>query len=140
MINLGFNLIKVIFLFSSCLDWPSYILLDCLSTIHSCSSSYYMISLRLGNSCFVILRYWKYYFGIWPPCDVLLGPWLQSDFVQLLYTAFWISWYIFFPKNRIFQDICHCWLRFEREYGTLEDFDHATQKVHVPAAVLIYLF
>ncbi|XAR56245.1 hypothetical protein NMG60_11036649 [Bertholletia excelsa] len=27
------------------------------------------------------------------------------------------------------EDICHLWLRFEREYGTLEDFDHAVQKV-----------
>ncbi|KAL5789204.1 hypothetical protein ACOSQ2_004092 [Xanthoceras sorbifolium] len=27
------------------------------------------------------------------------------------------------------EDICHAWLRFEREYGTLEDFDHAVQKV-----------
>ncbi|KAJ9174854.1 hypothetical protein P3X46_013455 [Hevea brasiliensis] len=27
------------------------------------------------------------------------------------------------------EDICHCWLRFEREFGTLEDFDHALQKV-----------
>lgn len=28
------------------------------------------------------------------------------------------------------QDICHSWLRFEREFGTLEDFDHAVQKVN----------
>ncbi|XP_077224013.1 EMBRYO DEFECTIVE 140 isoform X3 [Tasmannia lanceolata] len=28
-----------------------------------------------------------------------------------------------------FQDICHSWLRFEREFGTLEDFDHAERKV-----------
>ncbi|KAG2248728.1 hypothetical protein Bca4012_087950 [Brassica carinata] len=27
------------------------------------------------------------------------------------------------------EDICHGWLRFEREYGALEDFDHAVQKV-----------
>ncbi|KAM6563314.1 hypothetical protein CsatB_023312 [Cannabis sativa] len=27
------------------------------------------------------------------------------------------------------EDICHAWLRFEREFGTLEDLDHATQKV-----------
>uniref|UniRef100_A0A1J3I6W5 Squamous cell carcinoma antigen recognized by T-cells 3 n=1 Tax=Noccaea caerulescens TaxID=107243 RepID=A0A1J3I6W5_NOCCA len=27
------------------------------------------------------------------------------------------------------EDICHGWLRFEREHGTLEDFDHAVQKV-----------
>ncbi|WCJ18710.1 Squamous cell carcinoma antigen recognized by T-cells 3 [Euphorbia peplus] len=27
------------------------------------------------------------------------------------------------------EDICHSWLRFEREFGTLEDFDHAVQKV-----------
>ncbi|KDO42053.1 hypothetical protein CISIN_1g008442mg [Citrus sinensis] len=27
------------------------------------------------------------------------------------------------------EDICHAWLRFEREYGTLEDFDHSVQKV-----------
>ncbi|KAK0590803.1 hypothetical protein LWI29_031902 [Acer saccharum] len=27
------------------------------------------------------------------------------------------------------EDICHAWLRFEREYGTLEDFDRAVQKV-----------
>ncbi|KAF7842834.1 squamous cell carcinoma antigen recognized by T-cells 3 [Senna tora] len=27
------------------------------------------------------------------------------------------------------EDICHSWLRFEREYGTLEDYDHALQKV-----------
>ncbi|KAK9213759.1 hypothetical protein WN944_005744 [Citrus x changshan-huyou] len=31
--------------------------------------------------------------------------------------------------RRIIQDICHAWLRFEREYGTLEDFDHSVQKV-----------
>ncbi|KAA8536632.1 hypothetical protein F0562_029110 [Nyssa sinensis] len=27
------------------------------------------------------------------------------------------------------EDICRSWLRFEREFGTLEDFDHAAQKV-----------
>ncbi|RID78628.1 hypothetical protein BRARA_A01434 [Brassica rapa] len=27
------------------------------------------------------------------------------------------------------EDICHGWLRFEREHGALEDFDHAVQKV-----------
>ncbi|KAI4296137.1 hypothetical protein L6164_036120 [Bauhinia variegata] len=27
------------------------------------------------------------------------------------------------------EDICNSWLRFEREFGTLEDFDHAFQKV-----------
>ncbi|MED6158347.1 hypothetical protein PIB30_031977 [Stylosanthes scabra] len=27
------------------------------------------------------------------------------------------------------EDICHSWLRFEREFGNLEDFDHALQKV-----------
>ncbi|KAJ8755674.1 hypothetical protein K2173_022269 [Erythroxylum novogranatense] len=27
------------------------------------------------------------------------------------------------------EEICHSWLRFEKEYGTLEDFDHAVQKV-----------
>ncbi|KDP40896.1 hypothetical protein JCGZ_24895 [Jatropha curcas] len=27
------------------------------------------------------------------------------------------------------EDVCHSWLRFEREFGTLEDFDHAVQKV-----------
>ncbi|XP_062176704.1 uncharacterized protein LOC133881712 isoform X2 [Alnus glutinosa] len=27
------------------------------------------------------------------------------------------------------EDICHSWLRFEREFGSLEDFDHAVQKV-----------
>ncbi|CAH2078091.1 unnamed protein product [Thlaspi arvense] len=27
------------------------------------------------------------------------------------------------------EDICRGWLRFEREHGTLEDFDHAVQKV-----------
>ncbi|KAL9321545.1 hypothetical protein ACSQ67_013384 [Phaseolus vulgaris] len=32
-------------------------------------------------------------------------------------------------KLRIIQDICHSWLRFEREFGKLEDFDHALHKV-----------
>ncbi|MBA0807392.1 hypothetical protein Gohar_023199, partial [Gossypium harknessii] len=27
------------------------------------------------------------------------------------------------------EDICHSWLRFEREFGTLEDLNHAVQKV-----------
>ncbi|GAB2236082.1 hypothetical protein Droror1_Dr00027817 [Drosera rotundifolia] len=27
------------------------------------------------------------------------------------------------------EDICHCWLRFEREFGMLEDYDFAVQKV-----------
>ncbi|XP_059648322.1 uncharacterized protein LOC132294468 [Cornus florida] len=27
------------------------------------------------------------------------------------------------------EDICHSWLRFEREFGTLEDYDHAVLKV-----------
>ncbi|KAL5993201.1 hypothetical protein ACLOJK_014124 [Asimina triloba] len=27
------------------------------------------------------------------------------------------------------EDICYSWLRFEREFGTLEDFDHAERKV-----------
>ncbi|XVF75100.1 hypothetical protein PTKIN_Ptkin13bG0160900 [Pterospermum kingtungense] len=27
------------------------------------------------------------------------------------------------------EDICHAWLRFEREFGTLEDLNHAVQKV-----------
>ncbi|CAI0376799.1 unnamed protein product [Linum tenue] len=35
----------------------------------------------------------------------------------------------YLPKPRIIQDICHSWLRFEREFGTLEDFDLAVQKV-----------
>ncbi|KAK1287180.1 hypothetical protein QJS10_CPB19g00314 [Acorus calamus] len=30
---------------------------------------------------------------------------------------------------RIIQDICHAWLQFEREFGTLEDFDNAVRKV-----------
>lgn len=34
-----------------------------------------------------------------------------------------------FLRRTIFQDICHGWLRFEREHGALEDFDHAVQKV-----------
>ncbi|XP_022940021.1 squamous cell carcinoma antigen recognized by T-cells 3 [Cucurbita moschata] len=28
------------------------------------------------------------------------------------------------------EDICHSWLRFEREFGSLEDFDHAARKVN----------
>ncbi|KAK7328362.1 hypothetical protein VNO77_22467 [Canavalia gladiata] len=28
------------------------------------------------------------------------------------------------------EDICHSWLRFEREFGKLEDFDHALHKVN----------
>ncbi|XP_011655427.1 squamous cell carcinoma antigen recognized by T-cells 3 isoform X2 [Cucumis sativus] len=28
------------------------------------------------------------------------------------------------------EDICHSWLRFEREFGSLEDFDHAVRKVN----------
>ncbi|KAI0529387.1 hypothetical protein KFK09_001936 [Dendrobium nobile] len=32
-------------------------------------------------------------------------------------------------KKRIIQDICHSWLRFEREYGTLDDLDLAVKKV-----------
>lgn len=36
----------------------------------------------------------------------------------------------------IFQDICHGWLRFEREHGTLEDFDHAVQKVLILVTVI----
>ncbi|KAF9690327.1 hypothetical protein SADUNF_Sadunf01G0184000 [Salix dunnii] len=31
--------------------------------------------------------------------------------------------------EKIIQDICHSWLRFEEEFGTLEDFDHAKLKV-----------
>ncbi|KAK6159708.1 hypothetical protein DH2020_003089 [Rehmannia glutinosa] len=31
--------------------------------------------------------------------------------------------------QRIIQDICHSWVRFEREYGSLEHFDIAVQKV-----------
>ncbi|KAK4799960.1 hypothetical protein SAY86_025325 [Trapa natans] len=27
------------------------------------------------------------------------------------------------------EEICYCWLRFEREFGKLEDFDYAVQKV-----------
>ncbi|KAG8481746.1 hypothetical protein CXB51_027220 [Gossypium anomalum] len=27
------------------------------------------------------------------------------------------------------EDICHAWLRFEREFGTLDDLDHSVQKV-----------
>ncbi|KAI3863457.1 hypothetical protein MKX03_005922 [Papaver bracteatum] len=27
------------------------------------------------------------------------------------------------------EDICHSWLRFEREFGTLDDYDHAVKKV-----------
>ena len=29
----------------------------------------------------------------------------------------------------IIQDICHSWLRFERQFGSLDDFDLATKKV-----------
>ncbi|KAK4378736.1 hypothetical protein RND71_000598 [Anisodus tanguticus] len=32
-------------------------------------------------------------------------------------------------KNRIIQDICNSWIRFEREYGALDDFDLAVKKV-----------
>ncbi|KAI5658196.1 hypothetical protein M9H77_26989 [Catharanthus roseus] len=31
--------------------------------------------------------------------------------------------------QRIVQDICNLWMRFEREYGSLEDYDIAVQKV-----------
>lgn len=41
----------------------------------------------------------------------------------------WIRWYLPFLKNRIIQDICHSWLCFEREHGSLEEFDIAVQKV-----------
>ncbi|KAF3439308.1 hypothetical protein FNV43_RR17584 [Rhamnella rubrinervis] len=33
-----------------------------------------------------------------------------------------------FPESGA-EDICHSWLRFEREFGTLEDLDHSVQKV-----------
>ncbi|KAM1531250.1 hypothetical protein ACFX1T_020271 [Malus domestica] len=33
-----------------------------------------------------------------------------------------------FPRTGS-EDICHSWLRFEREFGSLDDFDHAVQKV-----------
>ncbi|KAL3620760.1 hypothetical protein CASFOL_035672 [Castilleja foliolosa] len=32
-------------------------------------------------------------------------------------------------SEKIIQDICHSWVRFEREYGSLEHFDIAVQKV-----------
>ncbi|CAB4267689.1 unnamed protein product [Prunus armeniaca] len=32
-------------------------------------------------------------------------------------------------SGRIIQDICYSWLRFEREFGSLDDFDRAVQKV-----------
>ncbi|PSS19003.1 Squamous cell carcinoma antigen recognized by T-cells 3 like [Actinidia chinensis var. chinensis] len=37
------------------------------------------------------------------------------------------------------EDICHAWLRFEKEFGTLEDFDHAVQKV-TPRLENLHLF
>ncbi|KAJ6928112.1 hypothetical protein NC651_011959 [Populus alba x Populus x berolinensis] len=35
------------------------------------------------------------------------------------------------------EDICHSWLRFEEEFGTLEDFDHAIQKVKHPLQLML---
>ncbi|XP_027353606.1 squamous cell carcinoma antigen recognized by T-cells 3 isoform X2 [Abrus precatorius] len=37
------------------------------------------------------------------------------------------------------EDICHSWLRFEREFGKLEDFDHALHKV-TPRLEELHLF
>ncbi|KAL5096235.1 hypothetical protein RYX36_000562 [Vicia faba] len=37
------------------------------------------------------------------------------------------------------EDICNSWLRFEREFGKLEDFDHALQKV-TPRLEELHLF
>lgn len=37
------------------------------------------------------------------------------------------------------QDICHSWVKFEREHGTLEDYDVALKKV-VVSTIHIYLF
>ncbi|XP_038876547.1 squamous cell carcinoma antigen recognized by T-cells 3 isoform X1 [Benincasa hispida] len=34
-----------------------------------------------------------------------------------------------FPGNGS-EDICHSWLRFEREFGSLEDLDHAVRKIN----------
>lgn len=48
----------------------------------------------------------------------------------LLFNTVWIRWYLPFLKHRIIQDICNSWLRFEREFGKLEDFDLALQKVY----------
>uniref|UniRef100_A0A166I0D0 RRM domain-containing protein n=1 Tax=Daucus carota subsp. sativus TaxID=79200 RepID=A0A166I0D0_DAUCS len=38
-----------------------------------------------------------------------------------------------------FQDICNSWIRFEREFGTLQDLDHAVQKV-TPRLAELQLF
>jgi hypothetical protein len=37
------------------------------------------------------------------------------------------------------QDICHAWVKFEREHGTLEDYDMALKKVLV-STILMSLF
>ncbi|KAL9249502.1 RNA-binding protein 34-like protein [Drosera capensis] len=34
-------------------------------------------------------------------------------------------------KLPVFKDICHCWLRFERAFWTLEDFDFAVEKKQI---------
>lgn len=52
-------------------------------------------------------------------------------FVLFDYVSCILNWMIpsLSKKNRIIQDICHSWVRFEREYGSLEDYDVAMQKV-----------
>ncbi|KAK9095754.1 hypothetical protein Sjap_021251 [Stephania japonica] len=38
------------------------------------------------------------------------------------------------------EDICHGWLRFEREYGTLDDYDRTKRKVHFLSLALLVMF
>ena len=66
--------------------------------------------------------------------------WLLNKDLFEYVSTFWIRWYLPFLKNRIIQDICHAWLHFEREFGTLEDFDRAVQKVLFPPAFLSWFF
>ncbi|KAK8678948.1 hypothetical protein V6N13_144423 [Hibiscus sabdariffa] len=70
------------------------------------------LELKLGNDLNAARGVWE---SLLKSCGSMLEAWQTKDLVEQV--------------QRIIQDICHSWLRFEREFGTLEDLSHAEQKV-----------
>ncbi|TYI06870.1 hypothetical protein ES332_A10G189200v1 [Gossypium tomentosum] len=72
----------------------------------------------LLKTCGSMLEAWQGYIGM----EIALGHINEAR-------AIYKRWYSKRFSGTGSEDICHAWLRFEREFGTLDDLDHAVQKV-----------
>ncbi|KAK8581397.1 hypothetical protein V6N12_071622 [Hibiscus sabdariffa] len=78
------------------------------------------LELKLGNDLNAARGVWE---SLLKSCGSMLEAW-QRPYIRDATAKDLVE-----QVQRIIQDICHSWLRFEREFGTLEDLSHAEQKV-----------